>query len=132
MGRTYLFRGLIKLPKMDDALSPSTIFTKDLGSNWTQSDTARELASLGLLGIDWAQTRTTAKNPNIFSEANKFLGPHPSLGKVNNYFAAMMAGHAYLANVLPPEYRKYLQYGTIGLEGYVSGKNKMLGVGMTF
>jgi len=93
----------------------------------------RQFASLGLLGADWAQTRTIAKNPYQWHETNPILGQHPSVGNVNNYFAAAMLGHTLLANLLPPEYRKLLQYGTIGLEAPVVGKNKFkLGIGMTF
>jgi len=51
---------------------------------------------------------------------------------VNNYFAATMLAQTLLMQTLPPEYRKLLQYGTIGLEGYITGKNKMLGIGMNF
>lgn len=118
---------------MDD-FPPPAIFKSDLGrSGWTTEDTARQLASLGLLGADWAQTRTIAKNPGLFSETNKILGEHPSVGRVNNYFATSIIAHQLLANQLPPELRKILQYGTIGLESGVTGRNKFkFGVGMTF
>ena len=118
---------------MDDSFSPPSIFKSDLGSDWTPSDTKRQLATLGLLGADWAQTRTIAKNPEKFYETNKLLGKHPSLGEVNNYFAASMLVNTLLANALPPEYRHLFQYGTMGLEGLEMGRNKFkFGVGMTF
>src|SRR5438552_15892261 len=101
-------------------------------SDWTASDTHRQLVALGLLAGDWAQTRTIAKDSQNWHEINKILGAHPSVGRVNNYFAAAIAGHSLLATMLPPEYRSLLQYGTIGLEGYMTRKNKMLGIGMTF
>lgn len=118
---------------MDDSLPPPSIFKSDLGSDWTTSDTKRQLAALGLTGADWAQTRTVAKNPHTLQETNKILGKHPSLGEVNNYFAASMLVNTLLANALPPEYRHLFQYGTMGLEGLEMGRNKFkFGVGMTF
>lgn len=118
-----------------DLSPPPAIFKDDLGhgSNWSNVDTIMELASLGLLGADWAQTRTIAKNPEQYGEINKILGEHPSTGRVNNYFAASMLGHALIASQLPPEIRKWFQYGTIGLEAPVVGRNHFkFGIGMTF
>jgi hypothetical protein len=115
--------------------SPPPVIFKDLGrsSAWTPADTARQIAGLGLLGADWAQTRTIAKNPSTMGETNPILGAHPSVGKVNNYFAANMIGNALLARTLPPGLREALQYGTIGLEAGAAGRNKFkLGIGMTF
>jgi hypothetical protein len=120
---------------MDDLpLSPLSIFKADLGRpGWSNEDTARQLAALAALGVDWAQTRTIAKNPQIWHETNRLLGEHPSVGKVNNYFAGSMLGHTLLMNALPPEWRKWAQYGTLGLEAGVTGRNKFnLGIGMTF
>lgn len=121
------------MPDLDFS-PPPAIFKNDLGNpGWSGADTARELASLGLLGADWAQTRTIAKNPVQYGEINKILGEHPSVGSVNNYFALSMLAHAMIASQLPPEIRKWFQYGTIGLEAPVVGRNKLkFGIGMTF
>jgi hypothetical protein len=126
-----------------DLSPPSSIFKSDLGRpGWSDADTYRELASLGLLGADWAQTRTISKHPLDMNpdgtyawkaETNPLLGSHPSIGEVNNYFAASMLAHALIASQLPPEIRKWFQYGTIGLEAPVVGRNKFnFGIGMTF
>lgn len=117
-----------------DLSPPPSIFKSDLGrSGWSSEDIARQAAALGLLGADWAQTRTIAKNPHQFNETNPILGEHPSTQKVNNYFAASMIGHTLLMNALPPEWRKWAQYGTIGLEAPTVRKNKIqFGIGMTF
>lgn len=128
------------MPDLDFS-PPPAIFKNDLGNpGWSGADTARELASLGLLGADWAQTRTIAKNPydsgrlaQPWHETNPILGEHPSSGHVNNYFALSMLAHAMIASQLPPEIRKWFQYGTIGLEAPVVGRNKLkFGIGMTF
>lgn len=101
-------------------------------SDWTESDSKRQLVALGLLAGDWAQTRSIAKDPDNWHEINKILGQHPSAGKVNNYFATAMVGHTLLSGMLPPEQRKWLQYATSGLEAYMMYKNRRLGVGMSF
>lgn len=120
---------------MDDAtlmqyLPPST-WEK---SEWSKEDKARQLTYLMLHGADWAQTRTIAKaSPEDLSEKNPILGDRPSVGRVNNYFLATGLGHLLLMNALPPEWRKWAQYGTIGLEAGAAGRNKFkLGIGMTF
>lgn len=114
---------------MDDI--PPAIFKNDLGAN--PGLLSRELGYLALHGMDWAQTRTIAKSPHQFHETNPFLGEHPSVGKVNNYFLSTGLMHALLANQLPPELAKIFQYGSMGFEAGFVGKNKFkLGIGMTF
>jgi hypothetical protein len=109
---------------------PSVIFKKPIDSNGSLE---RELAYLGLHGIDWAQTRTIAKDPVKYGELNPVLGLHPTLGKVNSYFALTGLAHALLASQLSPEAAKWFQYGTIGLEAGMAGRNKFkLGIGMSF
>lgn len=122
------------MPDLDLSPPPSQIFKSDLGRpGWTDDDTARQALTLALLGADWAQTRSIAKGIPGIHETNPLLGEHPSTGRVNNYFAASMLGHTLLMNALPPEIRKWAQYGTIGLEAGVAGRNKLkLGIGMTF
>lgn len=117
--------------KMRDAVVQRS---PDFGhGGWTKEDINRELAYYLLHGADWAQTRTIAKNPDRYYEINPILGEHPSTGRVNNYFAATGLGHALLANTLPPEWRKWLQYGSIGVEAAMAGRNKFkVGIGMTF
>jgi len=44
-----------------------------------------------VLVIDWAQTRTIAKNPWKWTELNPIIGSHPSLAKVNTYFVIVIA-----------------------------------------
>lgn len=118
-----------------DLTAPPSIFKSDLGggSAWSSEDKIRQALALSLLGADWAQTRTIAKNPQQYHETNPILGEHPSSGRVNNYFAASALGHTLLMNALPPKWRKWGQYGLIGLEAPTVGKNKFqVGIGMTF
>lgn len=45
------------------------------------------IAAAVLQTADWLQTRQIAHNPDRWSETNTMLGRHPSIGRVNNYFA---------------------------------------------
>src|SRR6185295_8693501 len=104
-------------------------------SMWERSSDKNKLEALYLMldGVDWAQTRRIAKNPQQFHETNPILGRHPSVGLVNNYFAAAALGHALLADKLPPDLAKIFQYGTIGFEAAEVGRNKFkFGIGMSF
>jgi hypothetical protein len=104
-------------------------------SMWEKTSDKNKLEALYLLldGMDWAQTRTIAKNPQQYHETNPILGKHPSVGFVNNYFGAMALGHALLADKLPPDLAKLFQYGTIGFEAAEVGRNKFkFGIGMSF
>ncbi len=40
-----------------------------------------------LLAIDWLQTLTIARNPGRWRELNPLLGEHPSVARVNAWFA---------------------------------------------
>lgn len=39
---------------------------------------------------DWLQTLTIAKHPDLFTEFNPILGKHPSVARVNIYFASFI------------------------------------------
>ena len=101
------------------------------GDPWTQADWNRQFAYTVLDLADWAQTRYIATRPQ-FHETNRFLGEHPSLGKVNNYFAATLAAHWLITDLLPSRYRPVWQYGTITFEAYFVLHNRSLGVGFKF
>ena len=96
--------------------------TEAFGS-WNQETTARELCFLYALSKDWQQTRDISKNPDKFSESNPFLGPHPSTGKVDRYFATCAATHALVAYMLPPRYSKLWQVTWIGIQSNVTEHN---------
>lgn len=92
-----------------------------------------EALYLALHGLDWAQTREIAANPDKYHERNPILGKHPSQAEVNRYFMLTGLGHYALSKMLPPEWAKPFQQGTIGLEGYVTGRNKFgIGIGTKF
>jgi hypothetical protein len=97
-------------------------------SNWTRGDTYRQSAVTALLIYDWSQTNHMAKNRcsdgainscgKHFGEdglAKVWVGVHPSVGKVNNYFAASIIGHAAISYLLPRGWREGWQYVQIGI-----------------
>lgn len=97
-----------------------------------REDEALVASSVVLLAADWMQTRTIAKNPSRWSETNPILGEHPSVGKVNAYFAAAIVGTIGLAIALPkPERRMFLGLLTV-TEAYVIFRNNNVGIGLTF
>jgi len=72
--------------------------------DWSTADTVRQGALTALLVADWAQTRWIVKNPGDVHERNLILGPHPSTGQVNNYFAMVAVGHAAVSYTLPRDW----------------------------
>ena len=100
--------------------------------DWSREDVARQTAYTILHVADWAQSRYIAAHPDRFYETNGILGKHPSLGKVNTYFAATLIGHYAITALLPAKYRPVWQYGTITVEAYYVLHNNSLGIGFKF
>ena len=110
---------------------------------WTREDTYRQAALTALLVVDWGQTRYLVKHPidpvqangtyNWRAEGyNRFLGEHPSLGRVNSYFLAAIVGHAAISYVLPCSLRHGWQYVWIGIEANTVERNHHIGIKMDF
>lgn len=117
--------------------------TAHAGDDWTREDSYRQAALTALLVIDWGQTRYLVKHPidpkqpdgtyNWRKEGyNRFLGEHPSIGRVNNYIAVAIAGHAAISMLLPPDWRKGWQYVWIGLETDTVYRNHHIGLKIDF
>lgn len=100
--------------------------------DWTPQDTTRELAFVGVLTLDYAQTRDI-KNHDWAYEKNPLLGKHPSDTRIRNYFVGAAAAHYLIAKELPAGWpRKSWQYGWIALEVAQVVKNKRLGLHFQF
>jgi hypothetical protein len=110
------------------------------GEGWTRADTTRQAALTALLVADWVQTRSAVKHPltkidgivMLQVENNPFLGEHPSIGRVNNYFAASIIGHALIGAVLPADWRSGWQYVWIGIQSQTVYRNYQVGLKMGF
>ena len=107
-------------------------FSAQASEPWRDIDKTLFVASTALLVADWAQTRYIAKNPDQFYERNPILGKHPSVGKVNAYFAGAIIGNYLLMDYLSPKNRTLYQAGLISVQIVVVGNNKRIGVGMAF
>lgn len=95
-------------------------------------DAAFKGASTALLVIDWGQTREGAKHPDKYIESNPFLGSHPSLGKVNVYFATGIAINLFAVPLLPHRLAPMFHSGVIMLELKTVLGNRAIGVRMSF
>ena len=92
-------------------LFPSIAFA----DQWTSADTYREITYQTFAAIDWIQTRHIAQNSDYW-EQNVILGNHPSVAKVNQYFAVTGVAHYLISKALPEKYRTPFQYITVGIE----------------
>jgi hypothetical protein len=100
---------------------------------WSKQDIALEAVSLGLITIDWGQTRDIAARPKRFhEEQNIFLGRHPSESAVNAYFISYLVLHPIITHVLPKKCRPWFQGITIGLEGQAVIHNYSIGLNLRF
>jgi hypothetical protein len=110
--------------------------TSTVADEWTHADAQREYAYLVLHAIDWAQTRTIARNPDKYAEggivASRVIGAHPDVWQVDSY----MIGSAFLvmavSRALPAEYRRVFQYVTIGDSAYSVAHNFNIGLMINF
>lgn len=102
------------------------------GRPFTEADWGRQWAYTVLHSVDWHQTRQIAGNPQRYRETNPLLGDHPSLGRVNRYFALTLATHWAIAYALPDPARRYFQNGTIALELVVIQRNASIGLSYRF
>ena len=95
---------------------------------WTPQEQAAGVALGTLIVVDYLQTRQIAKHPDQYHEVNLILGQHPSLGKVNNYFAIASVLTYVIMDALPTEYRGWMLAAGITVEAVVVGSNFGLGL----
>jgi hypothetical protein len=75
-------------------------FARAEAGDWTSTDSTLLGVAVSGLAADWAQTRYIATSHG-YHETNRFLGSHPSVGRVNTYFAASIASTVGLALWMP-------------------------------
>lgn len=98
---------------------------------WDGTDSALEVTYQVLAAVDWIQTRQIAKNPSYW-EQNPLLGNHPSVSKVNEYFALTGLAHYYIATQLSVHTRHIFQGASISIEVSVIAHNYAIGLRTTF
>jgi len=105
-----------------------------------------------MIVADWGQTRTIAmqktetyswSNPDgsggtinggqpRYTEMNPFLGEHPSVGKVNWYFAGSLLVNNTIYFSLPLKYRNFYAIGVGVYQAYFVINNHRAGIEIRF
>lgn len=107
-------------------LLPFNVFASD----WSTADTWRESSWHVINLIDWGQTLDIVREHEAGGtrfERNPILGKHPSRSRVNTYFALSHLAH-YGISKWTTKYRTPWQYGSIGVSGFIVGRNFYIGL----
>ena len=106
--------------------------TAHASDQWTTEERSAFAVSSVLLVADWAQTRQIARKADLFSEANPVLGAHPSMGRVNAYFATALLLNYAIGNSLGTGWRKAWFLGIQSVEASVVQRNLSIGLKLSF
>ncbi len=96
-------------------------------NQWSGTDKALETAYLIAQALDYNTTRQFLRHPEKYYEENPLLGMHPSQSKLAAANLLTALGHLYIANKLPPSWRKLFQAGSFGIEASMAKNNLDLG-----
>jgi hypothetical protein len=99
--------------------------------HWTEEDTYWQIGVLVTQIIDWGQTREIAVNPKYY-ETNPVIGKYPTLQEVDKYFIACIVGNYLISKVLPNNWRRKWQIGSMLFQTYFITNNYKLGIKMNF
>ena len=114
---------------------PFAVHAEESNRKWSKIDRVFQATSILAIAADWNQTRQIAKNPKLYYEngvAEVVLGRHPSLSRVNWYFAGSMILNTAIAYALPNPYRRMFQIGSIVYEAYWINNNYGIGIRINF
>lgn len=125
-----------------------------MAGDWETKDTALLGGALGLIAVDWAQTRDLVRSERYvtpacadpetrrfaepcarepaYREFNPLLPTHPSTRQVDTYFVAAIIGIAGLSYAMPTKYRRYFLGGVIVLESLVVLNNHRIGLRIAY
>lgn len=131
LGRRALAIWMIRAAAVLALLAPfGTVQAAD--DDWTMEERTTFAVSSVLLVADWAQTRQIVLNADSFHETNPVLGTHPSMGRVNAYFATALALNYVIGNSLPTGWRKAWFIGVQSVEANVVQHNLSIGLDLSF
>ena len=99
--------------------------------NRTALDYSLALSSTALIVADWSQTLQVAHNPHRWSEANPFIGRHPSEGHVNTMMTLYVAWNAG-ALLLPKKPRRIWYIAVTVVEAVAVAHNLSMGLSIGF
>jgi hypothetical protein len=102
-------------------------------NDWSDTDKKLYIASQVAIAGDWMTTRYGSRHP-IYNthETNMFLGMHPSVGKVNNYFVGLLVSNYYITDYVDPKYRSLYLAFRITTHGSATIHNINLGWKLAF
>jgi hypothetical protein len=100
-------------------------------TEWSTQDRSLLAGAVVFHIFDWGQTRTIAKNTDIWKEYNPVLGTHPGVGKVNNYFLATAIAIPLLAHFIP-DWRSQILGAWLLVEVGAVTRNYHIGIRMTW
>lgn len=86
-------------PGYKDRFPAPPDLTVKLSWHWTTGDTVREALVLGLIALDWKQTRMFRMDG--IEETNPIVGRNPSRARVNTMIAGAMLAHVGISFALP-------------------------------
>lgn len=118
-----MLRSIIVLALLIEAGAVSAL------DRWTTRDTIGEALYTAAHCADWSTTAQIAKwngrcfDGHCFAESNPILGDHPSLARVNAYFALTLVAHAAVSALLPKPYRSIWQAVSFTVEAGFAGYN---------
>jgi len=90
---------------------------------WTRDDNIRQGLVIGLFLVDWRQTQHIVKNPGHYKEQNIILGEHPSMRRLNIYWATLIPLHTWVMTKLDRPTRTMAQRVFIGAESFATYRN---------
>lgn len=102
---------------------------------WTRGDTVLQAAVLSFTAIDASQTLKIARNPDKYYESGfacTFIGEHPSVHSVKQYFIVSAIVKTGVAVLLPKPYRTVWQAANIGISLSYIHKNMEIGLRLSF
>jgi hypothetical protein len=98
---------------------------------WTEADTQRQIIFTALSIVDAQYTKDIKTRPDL-EEKNPILGRHPSNGRINAYFSAVIIGHAVISYALPADLRSKWQQAGILIEIAADVNNFNMGLSVGF
>jgi hypothetical protein len=108
----------------------SFLFQREKDS-WSRADINRQLLYSAFVIADWGQTRDIATRDD-HREANKIMGPEPSLSTVNTYFVSILILNYLAVDYMPAKYRPYFQTISIAIHADAVYHNYSIGVNFRF
>lgn len=99
--------------------------------NWSNADTARQIAYTAIAVLDAGQTADIANHNDLEEVApitRNVLGANPEAGEVAAYFTGAIIGNYAVSAMLKPKYRAVWQTLTLSVQSAVVGNNYRLGL----